>query len=193
MNTIHEIEEARKKGLKIKRVRSPTPKKQIHSHVCKKFKGDPNKFFSKNLPNSLLKTFNIALQNSAFKSVKSTGNFWGNMSNKEYNSKKLIKSSTTDQLEKSNKNKSINNNNYKKNNNSKNNKKTLNEFNLDSNNSKKNEKEKALKNIINNVNLKESMINLEKESNIMRDTEDFDDELENSLHSYVETPEVGKK
>lgn len=172
INTIHEIEKARKNGTKIKRVRSPTPKKIVQSHVCKKFKGDPNKFFSKNPPNSILKVFNIPIDNSGLRSVRSIGKFSERIFNKTTTDKRLTDNAVNQQ----NKPDKFKNNNNK-----------LHEFNLDSNDSKKNQKEKELNNIISNINLEESMNSLEKDSHIFRESGLLQDIT--SLNSYIQSPE----
>jgi transcriptional regulator NrdR family protein len=109
------------------------------------------------------------------KSIKSIGNFSERIYNKTNNYKKLSGLTTIDQ-DKTNKN------NFEKN--------KLHEFNLNSNASKKKLKEKELKNIISNINLEDSMNSLERESNILIESELLNDLT--SLNSYVQSPEKNK-
>lgn len=134
-NTIHEIEERKKIGKGMYPSKSPTPKKNIKQHICKKFKGNPVKFFSNKPPKNLLKKLDIDNNNNN-NTIKNSERF-----NKYKNSVSRIDTG----LKK-----------YK-NENNKNTRKKLNEFVVNSEPSRKKEKEKALRNIISNINLEESM------------------------------------
>lgn len=164
LNTIHAIAEARKKGSKIKKARSPTPRKIVENVICKKFKGDPNKFYSKNPPNSLLKISDIPIVSSSLKMSNSVGRFSERISNKNYNFKKKLSSQTTNQ--------SLSNNRTIK----RDKNKKPNEFNLESCISKKNKNyENKDNNYISNINFKESLNDIEKEPTQFKETENFNE------------------
>lgn len=144
LNTIHEIQKARKSASKRKKMRSPTPKKAVHSHVCRKFTGDPSKFFSTNPPNSILKAFNL-VQNPLSSIKKSNNKITDKNLNNIYDRINTFYNSAS----KGDQNKSQNFTNTKKY------AQDLHEFNVNSDPSNKNEKEKVLNNIISNINLEE--------------------------------------
>ena len=140
LNTIQEIEEARKNGTKIQKNKSQTPKKIINSHICDKFKEDPKKFYTNYLSNSNIKTKNSEKNNNNLKESFSTGKL-----NDEYS----VKYSSTKLQKIDHENKLINNtetngqNDYK-----------LNTYSFNTN------KEKDLNNIISNLNLNTPKKNL---------------------------------
>lgn len=120
-----------------------------------------------------MKVYNIPVDNSALKSVKSIGKFSDKLFNKSNNDKRFgLTTTDQDKTEKTH-------HNHHKN--------KLHEFNLNSNPSQKNQKEKELKNIISSINLEESTNSLERDSNIFRESELLNDIT--SLNSYVESPQ----
>lgn len=134
--------------MKIKRLRSITPKKKIQSQAQIKNKDDSKTNFSKNLPNSFIKSFKNLINDYAVSPLnlieKITGKAKGNV-----DLLKLVNVSATGGQNLSNANK-INN-------------KGINDFSLNSN-TKKSEKEKEFKSIISNINLKELQNSLENDS-----------------------------
>lgn len=155
-----------KKGKISKKIRSPTPKKIVHSHICKKFICDPNKFFTIKPPKNLIKIFNLNKSaSSTEKNTKSSNKISDKSFNILLNGIKKYQGLVTNYENLNNKS-TINN---------KQNKNLYKEFTLNSEPSTHREKEKALKNIISNINLEESLNPIEKESNNIKQTESSND------------------
>jgi succinate dehydrogenase/fumarate reductase-like Fe-S protein len=128
----------------MKRIRSQTPKKKIDTNDHIKNKENQNKYFSKDVPNSLIKSFKN-IKGSTLSPLNLTEKLIGKTIENVKQENRINTAETIYQnLSKHNNNKGIKD--------------------LTVNTSKWSDKEKEFKNIISNINLKELQKSLEKHS-----------------------------